>query len=377
MKITRSALLLIAGLVLAGTYAVVTPSVSADNHDDAVCGSVYDQCVDGFCVTKRESFDTRSEAEKAGAFALIKGHCELIDVDARKEFKKNIGVETKIKSTVKPTTATPTAACSENYAPVCGKVEVTCVQAPCHPVYETFSNACHAKQANALSITKGACEEKVKGEIRNFYDCQAAGNLVLSSFPRRCLASDGQVFQEKTDDYTRDSSYYEERIDERDDQEAIAAVLGRMNGKAVNAIVDYLDGQYARGSYNIKGRPAEGGKYLAVREGRVWVIKYHGDRSMNVPCVIMEEYKFPEYMRGECNENYVEEMEEEAELPAGEEGSVEEETTEEDSLNVERIDSAVEEFIEEGEVKGASTEDEEFIDDPLQAEEREISGASN
>jgi len=35
--------------------------------------------------------------------------------------------------------------CTEQYDPVCAKVNVQCIQAPCDPVNETFSNECFAK----------------------------------------------------------------------------------------------------------------------------------------------------------------------------------------------------------------------------------------
>lgn len=37
------------------------------------------------------------------------------------------------------------------YAPVCAKVQVQCIRAPCYPVYETFSNSCVMSQ-NSLAV---------------------------------------------------------------------------------------------------------------------------------------------------------------------------------------------------------------------------------
>ena len=49
-------------------------------------------------------------------------------------------------------------ACTMEYAPVCGLVEVQCITTPCNPIPETFSNACEAcARGNVLSYTDGAC----------------------------------------------------------------------------------------------------------------------------------------------------------------------------------------------------------------------------
>ncbi|MBI5414212.1 hypothetical protein HZA38_01725 [Candidatus Peregrinibacteria bacterium] len=47
--------------------------------------------------------------------------------------------------------------CAEIYAPVCGKIEVQCIKAPCDPVEQTFSNRCFAEQAKAFDIVEGKC----------------------------------------------------------------------------------------------------------------------------------------------------------------------------------------------------------------------------
>lgn len=50
-------------------------------------------------------------------------------------------------------------ACTMEYAPVCGAVEVQCVTTPCNPIPETFGNACSAcAQGNVSSYTQGTCE---------------------------------------------------------------------------------------------------------------------------------------------------------------------------------------------------------------------------
>lgn len=53
--------------------------------------------------------------------------------------------------------AEPTA-CTMEYAPVCGSVQVQCFAAPCYPVRETFSNSCMAAARGATNVTPWACE---------------------------------------------------------------------------------------------------------------------------------------------------------------------------------------------------------------------------
>ncbi len=48
--------------------------------------------------------------------------------------------------------------CTEEYAPVCGKIEVQCIKAPCDPVKQTFSNKCFAKKSSAFDVTEGECK---------------------------------------------------------------------------------------------------------------------------------------------------------------------------------------------------------------------------
>lgn len=48
--------------------------------------------------------------------------------------------------------------CIEIYAPVCATLRVECVNAPCEPIQQTFSNGCFACiEDRVLSYTEGAC----------------------------------------------------------------------------------------------------------------------------------------------------------------------------------------------------------------------------
>jgi putative hemolysin len=72
-----------------------------------------------------------------------------------------------------------TQACTREYMPVCGQVQVQCIRAPCPPIKQTFSNKCEAC-ANSLTIsyTEGACpDDKEKlctntGGTWTGYDCE-------------------------------------------------------------------------------------------------------------------------------------------------------------------------------------------------------------
>ena len=51
-------------------------------------------------------------------------------------------------------------ACYEIYDPVCAKMNIQCIQAPCDPIYQTFSNDCEAcKNPLVGSYTGGECAD--------------------------------------------------------------------------------------------------------------------------------------------------------------------------------------------------------------------------
>ncbi len=49
-------------------------------------------------------------------------------------------------------------ACTREYRPVCGEVQIQCIRAPCNPIKETFSNSCLAKASDANILYEGVCE---------------------------------------------------------------------------------------------------------------------------------------------------------------------------------------------------------------------------
>ena len=48
--------------------------------------------------------------------------------------------------------------CTMDYTPVCWKINVQCIKAPCDPVWETFSNKCTAENRWALDIYEWKCK---------------------------------------------------------------------------------------------------------------------------------------------------------------------------------------------------------------------------
>lgn len=51
-------------------------------------------------------------------------------------------------------------ACTMEYAPVCGEVQVQCVTTPCNPIKETFSNKCMMNAKKAKYLYNGECNDK-------------------------------------------------------------------------------------------------------------------------------------------------------------------------------------------------------------------------
>ncbi len=51
-------------------------------------------------------------------------------------------------------------ACTKEYRPVCGLVEIQCIKAPCNPIRETFSNSCVACSNTLVkSYKEGICND--------------------------------------------------------------------------------------------------------------------------------------------------------------------------------------------------------------------------
>ncbi len=50
--------------------------------------------------------------------------------------------------------------CTREYRPVCGKIQVQCIKAPCPPLDTTFPNRCEAENAKATDIREGECQDE-------------------------------------------------------------------------------------------------------------------------------------------------------------------------------------------------------------------------
>ena len=79
-------------------------------------------------------------------------------------------------------------ACTMEYAPVCGSVQVQCIMAPCNPVKQTFSNSCMARSAHATDITQWACDEAVVvGGDRDSHGCIGSAGYIWSEVSHSCI----------------------------------------------------------------------------------------------------------------------------------------------------------------------------------------------
>ncbi|MBU1017524.1 hypothetical protein KKA33_00665 [Patescibacteria group bacterium] len=81
--------------------------------------------------------------------------------------------------------------CTEDYDPVCAKVQVQCIKAPCNPVLETFSNRCFAKlNSNVIGLVGGKCEIALKDACKDDRDCKLPMDYAIRSncpYQAKCL----------------------------------------------------------------------------------------------------------------------------------------------------------------------------------------------
>lgn len=81
--------------------------------------------------------------------------------------------------------------CTMEYAPVCGSVQVQCIQAPCPPIRETFGNKCVANAAGAMNITIGECGSVVTpppiGGQKDIYGCYSSAGYTWNPRAKQCL----------------------------------------------------------------------------------------------------------------------------------------------------------------------------------------------
>lgn len=77
-------------------------------------------------------------------------------------------------------------ACTMQYAPVCGSIQVQCIRAPCNPVRQTFGNACMAGAAWATNITEGECGPIVGGDS-DAHGCKASAGYSWDADFGKCV----------------------------------------------------------------------------------------------------------------------------------------------------------------------------------------------
>ena len=166
------------GLLLLLTVLTVS-GCSKQNNTPIACTMEAKLCSDGSAVGRNSSNNCQFDACPADKIYIGNSpeKCQVIKfmcVQGRQPFfdDKGCGCEvTNATNTVSNTTVPSgklqaydctdrTQACTKEYMPVCGQVQVECVRAPCPPIKETFSNKCVAC-ANSLTIsyTEGACTE--------------------------------------------------------------------------------------------------------------------------------------------------------------------------------------------------------------------------
>lgn len=89
-------------------------------------------------------------------------------------------------------------ACTREYMPVCGEVQVQCVTTPCDPIKTTFSNRCEAENANAMNLVEGACEDEInlEGSCLSFDGTWIADANECENMPQSMCEDLGGTFNE-------------------------------------------------------------------------------------------------------------------------------------------------------------------------------------
>ena len=82
--------------------------------------------------------------------------------------------------------------CPDTYKPVCAKIQIECVKAPCNPVFETMNNECLAKLRGNLLLgyTDGTCESELTTSCQQDNDCKLPQEFAIRNscpFKVSCL----------------------------------------------------------------------------------------------------------------------------------------------------------------------------------------------
>jgi hypothetical protein len=160
-----SILFLIALLIFSGCSKNISDAVN--NTSDVVCIQDVKICSDGTVLVRDMNDDCKFPSclnektyvsENSEQCMVLRFMCE----EDQKPFfdEKGCGCEQiAIQGKLKAIDCVErTQACTREYMPVCGQVQVQCIKAPCPQVMQTFSNKCEAC-ANSLTMSyiEGAC----------------------------------------------------------------------------------------------------------------------------------------------------------------------------------------------------------------------------
>lgn len=127
---------------------------------------------EGLPMTLENNFDISTE----GTSSIVSWDKLTITTE-----DNNIFVFTKQK-------ASDPVMCTMEYAPVCGEVEVQCIQAPCPPIKQTFGNSCMAGAAGAKNITQGECSPIV-GWDTDEHGCKGSAGYTWNADSKECVRS--------------------------------------------------------------------------------------------------------------------------------------------------------------------------------------------
>ena len=147
--------------------------------------------------------------------------------------------------------------CTTEYQPVCGKIEVLCVTAPCDPVLRVFPNRCFAELSGATDIRDGICSDVIMKEEEDEEEADLISEFIRDSF-----------------------------FDKYPEVEEIEVTIS------------LLEGNFARGMVKLDD---QGAIFLAIIFGdNTWNIEFDGNGA--IPCSLKEK-GFPEVMLEDCSDS--------------------------------------------------------------------------
>jgi hypothetical protein len=130
-------------------------------------------------------------------------YCEWLPMTLENNFTISTGTSAIISGDILTITTTnnnvfvftqnkPTA-CTMEYAPVCGKVQVQCITAPCPAITQTFGNTCMAQAAGAKDIKTGECTSTNTGTIvgndKDEHGCIWSAGYTWNATKKACTRS--------------------------------------------------------------------------------------------------------------------------------------------------------------------------------------------